>query len=113
MLSRENRLSREKEISWVYRNGQSYQGQFVNLKVLKNKLSMSRFCFVISNKVAPRAVRRNRVKRQFREIIRLQLGKIKSGIDCLIMAKRGITGLEYRQMEEEIIKLLQKAHLFD
>lgn len=113
MLPKENRLTKEKEIGQVYQNGQNFHGQFIGLKVLKNKLLISRFCFVVSNKIAPKAVRRNRIKRQLREIIRLKLGRIKPGTDCLIIAKKGVTELEYKQMEEEMIGLLKKARLLN
>lgn len=111
MLTKNYRLRKKKEISQVYKYGRNFFSQFIGLKVLNNKLLTSRFCFVVSNKIVPKAVRRNKIKRQLREIIRLKLKKIKSGADCLIIAKKGINELEYKQKEEEIISLLKKAHL--
>jgi len=46
-----------------------------------------------------------------REIIRLNLDKIKKGVDIVITARPGATGLEYEETEREIVFILKRTGL--
>jgi len=111
MLAKENRLVKTKDFEDVFKRGKFFAEDFINLKVANNNLDISRFGFIVGLKVSKKAVRRNRVKRQIREIIRLRLDKIKKGFDVIIMAKPEIVGRSYKEIERVVDNILIKSKL--
>ena len=69
-------LKNEKEFSIIYQKGQKKHTKYVIIIFLKNKLNEKRFGFVASKKTG-NAVKRNRIKRLFREVVRLNYNKFK------------------------------------
>jgi len=67
--------------------------------------------FVVSTKIDKRAVVRNRLKRQMREVVRLLLkdNKLKVGYFVLVMAKKEMVGKEYKDIEKSVGELLAKC----
>lgn len=107
MLKKENRLRHTKDIENVWKNGKTIAGKLVFLKIIKNKKNISRFGFIVSSKISKKAVIRNKIKRQLREIIRHNLDKIKTGIDVTIIAKQEIINKEYQEIKNDFENLLQ------
>lgn len=112
MLPRENRLKKKKDFERVFKIGKGCGGPFLFLKFYNNNLKVSRFGFVVSAKVSKKAVTRNKIKRQLREIIRLKLVKIKTGYDFIILTNPGIVKKDYREIDKAITDIFQKANLF-
>lgn len=69
--------------------------------------------FVVGLKVSKKAVVRNRIKRQMREIVRLLLkeDKIKSGFMLAIIAKPDAVDKDYGNLEKSILGILGKSYL--
>lgn len=109
MLRQENRLRRKRDVDNVFKKGKTIAGKLIFLKIIKNNLNNSRFGFVISTKISKKAVIRNKIKRQLREIIRKNLPNIKPGFDVLIIAKPEIIDKKYQDIKEEVERLLNKA----
>jgi ribonuclease P protein component len=68
----------------------------------------SRFAVTVGLKVYPKAVKRNRLRRQIYEIIRLNLSLLKNPVDMMISTKPPITRLTSEQTKKIIITLLKK-----
>lgn len=112
MLPKENRLERYQEIERIKKEGKLYQSSLFGLIVLARPESKnSRFCFIVSLKVARRATRRNRTKRLFAEAIKSWLAKISPGFDLIFLGKKAIIDRELVQIKEEMGKALAKAGL--
>lgn len=112
MLARGFRLTRFTDFNSIFEKGLVQRSPFFSLRFLENNLFVSRFGIVISTKIDKRAVYRNYLKRQIREIIRLNLNKIKKGFDIvLIVNKKEILKLNYNELQKEILKFLEKANL--
>ncbi len=94
MLSRKNRLVKEKDYKNLYRRSPKIKGKFVSLRYLKNNLDVSRFGFIVSNKTVPKATDRNLFKRKFRVIIGEELNRIKPGFDVIIKLERAPQGIK-------------------
>ena len=69
--------------------------------------------FIVGKKVHKGAVKRNRLKRQMREVVRLLLkgGRLKSGYMIAIMAKGNALGKDYKEIEASVKSLLGKARV--
>ena len=79
------------------------------LKLLKNDLKVSRFSFVVGQKVSKRANIRNRTKRKMRAVIKKELVKIKPGLDIVLVAISLPGGKNGHETERTVKLLLQKS----
>ncbi len=80
------------------------------LAFLPNDLGHSRVGFVVSKRLGG-AVQRNRIKRQMREAIRLQLAALKPGFDLVFIARQPIKEMPYAEMAQGLRNLLKSAGL--
>jgi len=108
MFSQENRLRHEKDIKALFLKGKSAFGVLVSVKFYPNRLGVARFAVVIGTKVAKRAVVRNRLRRQVREIIKKYLAEMKPGYDVALLIKKEAIGKKSRQIEEELVATLKR-----
>jgi len=111
MLPKINRLTKKKDFDVVFKNGESIKSDFLIFKVLKNNLQESRFGFVVSKKVSPKAVVRNKVKRILREVVFSQLENIKKPADIIIITLPQIKKKEFLEIEKTIINSFKKLKL--
>jgi ribonuclease P protein component len=86
MLTIAHRFHGHGSLRYVYKNGNAIRSRLITLKYVTNPhRDHSRFAVVISKKVLKSAVRRNRVRRRLYEVIRLELPKLKSASDIVVM----------------------------
>lgn len=125
MLPKENRLTKIRDFNLLFKHGVYISGQFLDLKLLKlakipdyfpkkedstvfkNQLLIG---ISVGMKVSKKAVLRNKIKRQIREILRLSLQKneIIPGYYLLFIVKKEAVGKEYNELEKEIRGLIGK-----
>lgn len=115
MLNRWQVIVKKDDYDLVYRLGRETSCDMIKLKARNNGQKISRFGIIVSLKFSGLAVKRNRVKRQIREIIRKNAAKIKSGYDLVFFAQKiaGKTDFKSEEIEKALIKTLEKARLFD
>ena len=111
MLPRENRLKKEEDFKKIFKKGRGFTNNLFVLKIVKNNLDISRFAFVISKKISKKATIRNRIKRRLDNVIRADLPKIKKGWDGIIIVLPGAEIKDFKEIEEDINQLLEKARL--
>lgn len=111
MLAKANRLRKERDIKRLWKFGASYYSPWLALRKLRNEKGTTRFGIIVSNKIVKESTRRNKIKRRLREIVRLNLTKIKPGFDCLLIARPLIVGQKYIDIKREVNILLKRANL--
>ena len=79
--------------------------------MIKNSLPESRFTVVVGLKVSKSAVKRNRVKRQYREILRLRMTEVTPGYDVMVLISKSALELTYEEKEKGFVRVLKKAGL--
>ena len=109
MLPKENRLKKKKDFENVFKNGHGCKDGFLYLKIVKNSLEPSRFGFVVSTKFSKSAVKRNKVKRWFRELTRTNIQDIEKGLDCVVVIIPGFKVKNFQEAENLAGKLFNKA----
>lgn len=68
----------------------------------KNDLGRNRLGVTVTKKTAPRAVVRNRIKRQAREFFRLNVQSWPQGLDLLFIARQGAARLTGPQLRDDL-----------
>ena len=111
MLATPYRLQKERDFQRVYGFGRSFFTNDLNLKFTRNNSQKSRFGFVINHKITNKATKRNKLKRQFREIVRKKISQIKNGFDIVFIAKKIILNKTFQEKEEILKTLLERAKL--
>lgn len=125
MLPKNNRLTKIRDFNLLFKHGIYLSGQFLDLKLLKlNKIldylpkkedpeiffQQLRLGISVGIKISKKAVVRNKLKRQIREVLRLSLQKkeLIPGYYLLFIAKKEAVGKEYNELEREVRGLLNK-----
>jgi len=111
MLPELNRLRLRKDFEVVKTKGKNFQGGLFGLLVYPTRGKTSRFGFIISTKISPRATQRNRVRRQLREVVRKLLPQLAGGFDVVFLGKRALLGQDLTKVKTETEKLFSKAGL--
>ncbi|WP_283401003.1 ribonuclease P protein component [Desulfurobacterium pacificum] len=107
-FKKHERLRKQKEFERVFKEGRSYGGNAVAFYFAESEAGFPRAGFIASKKISKKAVIRNRAKRLMREVFRLNKHKLKP-VDIIFIARKGIVGRKLQEVEEDFLKLAQKA----
>ena len=111
MFANEDRLRKDTDVSHVLKSKKGVFDPICGVKFFPNGLPNSRFAIVVGTRVHKSAVRRNHLRRQYREILRAHLGEIAKGFDILLITSKPALELEYADKEARILRVLAKARL--
>lgn len=123
MLQEKNRLKKKRDIEIVLKNGKFLGGALVTMKYWKIAVEQYpkrgysvddlKIGFVVGLKVSKKAVIRNRLKRQMREVIRLGIKEntLPVGYMILFFAKKEMIDQSYDLIAKDIEGLLRRARL--
>lgn len=111
MLPNKNRLKKAKDFENVFKKGNGFKENFLICKVSSNGSDVSRFGFIISQKVSKKANVRNKLKRRLRELVKLKLTNIKKGVDGVLICQSGLEKLDFNRIEEVVDRLFKKARI--
>lgn len=104
-------LSKKKDFERVAKSGRPFFARELGFKIIKNNLDKNRYGIVVNLKVDKRAVVRNKIRRQIKEIIRLNNENIKQGFDIMVLTRENIKDLKYKEIEEKLLNLFKKSKL--
>lgn len=113
MLPQTYRLPLKTELKRLKQNGQIFQGKFFGLLLTqgKDKEKTSRFGVIVSNKVAKKAVTRNKIRRLLSETLLNFYPQISKNHEGVFLAKKTAGVADYSQIKKDIELLLQKTKL--
>ena len=112
MLPRSNRLTRSADIQQVLRQGTCLGSPQLRVCAQAQPAPVtSRIACVVGKKVSKSAVKRNRLKRQIREAVRLLLkeGRVSSGNMIVLMAKPDMLEATYAEIADDVSSLFSRA----
>lgn len=112
MLASINRLKSGESFERVKRLGKLFQTEDLGIVIFRRgDTKPSKFGFVVSTKIAKKAVDRNRIKRVLSEIVRLNLDKFPSGLDVLFLVKKSIFLKTMEKIRDQIEIFISKNKL--
>lgn len=111
MLQKQNRLTKKKDYDNVIKNGRIFNTPLFRLRTIKNNLGLTRVGIITSLKISKKSTVRNRLRRQVREVFRLNIDKIHPGYDVVITISGSMTGKKYPEIREEVLKALKTIKL--
>jgi ribonuclease P protein component len=100
-------LKSNNEFKRVFLSGDKRIGKYVILYFLPIERNINRYG-IITKKYIGNAVKRNRIKRILREILRNKYSNLLSGYDIVILARKNIINASFKEIEEDIVKLINK-----
>lgn len=112
MLKKTNRITKDKEFDRAFKTGQSFYTKIFGIKAANNDLAAVRLGILVSTKVSKKAVIRNKLKRQIREIIQKELPNLKTGKDLVIIVFSEILDKDFVEIKEMIVGALRKLKLY-
>ncbi len=108
MISKKFRLTKKDNIANILKADTSRILPLLVVKFRKNNAENCKFSVIVSKKILNKASKRNRLRRQIYEAIRLnndcQLHN--SHKDSAILVKKNLAGKKYRDIEQQIKSIL-------
>lgn len=108
MLAKKFHFTAQRSLRQEFR---SYRSRHFIFRERSSDLPFSRFGVVIGKSVEKKATGRNKIKRIIFDFVRLKKIYLRPGRDVLIVALSGVAGLDKKEIQVELAKLLdsQKA----
>ena len=103
------RIRKNQEFSSVYQTGKSYANKYFVMYVSKNDLGINRLGVSVSKKVG-NSVIRHRLKRLIKESFRLHEDMFNSGLNIVVIVRKGADALNYHEVTSALIHLMKLHH---
>ena len=110
MLPKQNRLKKNKQFTYIYKNGQTKHANKLSLSYIKTKFQPFKVGCTVSKKIG-NSVTRSRVKRLLREATRIELNNFNKSYNYIFIAREGIDQENLNSIRKTIVSLLEKAGL--
>lgn len=105
MIAKKYRIPRV-NIAYILEKGDEKRSRLFIIKYKKNTKKFCRYRVIISKKLADKAIKRNRLRRQIYEIIRLNLidqpAEIKENLDLIFIPKKIILKIAFKEIENDL-----------
>jgi len=112
MLTHQFKITKKSDIEKLARTGRRLGSVFFILKFKPNSLVNSRWVIIVSAKVSKKAVQRNRLRRQVREIIRTQIlptDTLKA--DFMLVVKDNAVDQSFLALKTDLLSLYNKIQI--
>jgi len=108
MLSKQNRLRKNKEFKYVFNRGSKVYSKYMGLFYVTTKFKPFKAGFSISNKIGNSVVR-HRIKRRMANAVREIMGTINPNYNYIILARPGVEELDYKGVKKDLQYLFDKV----
>ena len=99
-------LKNNRDFVNVYTSGRSYANKYLVIYTLKNNTDRNRLGISVSKKVGNSVVR-HRIKRLVKESYRLHEKMFNSGLDIVVIARKGSDACDFAGIESALLHLMK------
>ena len=99
-------LKSNQDFGNVYKSGRSYANKYLVIYTSKNGTDRNRLGISVSKKVGNSVVR-HRIKRLVKESYRLHEKMFNSGLDIVVIARKGSDACDYAGIESALLHLMK------
>ena len=103
-------LKKNSDFRRLYAKGKSAATPYLVVYCRPNRLGVNRMGYTVSTKLG-HAVVRNRVRRRFREIVRLNSAALSQGWDVILVARGRAVEAPYRKLDAAFLGACEKLGL--
>lgn len=111
-MSKIETLKSNMEFNRVYSKGKNFWNRNLILYVRKSDSKNTRVGYSITKKVG-NAVVRNKVRRRLKEIHRLYTNNIKVGYELIIIPKKNVVDISYKELESAVLHIFKLAGMIE
>lgn len=104
-----NIVKDSKDFEIAIHKGKLYKNQLYNVYVLKNENVNYRFGISVGKKISTKAVIRNKLKRQLKNIIDKYQNLYQNHQDYIIIMKRSCLDKSYQELEKSFLDIINKV----
>ncbi|PCI25513.1 ribonuclease P protein component [Candidatus Peregrinibacteria bacterium] len=97
------------EIKRVLKRGKRFSSSFFTCVFFPNKRKKFRAAFIVSKKISKLSVKRNAIRRRFREAIRLEQKNIP--YDCIFFPKENTQNIPFLQLQDMATQFFDSTSL--
>lgn len=108
-FDRKKRLVRKSDFDRAFREGSRARGSILVVVARPNEEGHTRLGLSIGKSIWKSAVKRNRVRRVFRESFRLSYGDLPVGVDLVLIAAAPKLEPKLEETRRELVQLAKKA----
>lgn len=109
-MKKKYRLRKRRDFSKTYRRGKSSANRTLVLVYRRNGLSVSRLGISVNKKFG-NAVKRNKIKRQLKEIYRSNIDDVKPGYDLIFIVRVNAQDKSFWELKKSLESLLKRVKL--
>jgi len=109
MFSRDFSLKNEKEIKNIYKKGNSVFDSVCGIKFIESSGENPRFAIVVGKKVSKLAVDRNKIRRQYKAILKEFLPNFSKNADIILIVSKPSLEMSFNDKKERLEKVLKKG----
>ena len=103
-----NVLKKSQDFEKIIKNNKSYKSKYFFIYIEKHEENNYHFGLSVGKKIG-NAVRRNKVKRQLREII--SKNDYQKNFDCIIIVRREVNNTDFSEMKLELNEIFKKLKI--
>ena len=103
-----NIIKRSEDFEKIIKNNKSIKSKYFYLYINKRENNVYRFGLSVGKKIG-NAVRRNKVKRQIKEII--HENDYQNNFDCIIIVRREINGANFSEIKEDLNEIFKNQNI--
>lgn len=109
-MKKQFRLSLKRDFKNVFDNGRTVSLAELVLKFYPNKLKFPRIAIIISKKVAPKATKRNLIKRRIKAILQPTINNLPN-FDLIFITKPELAKKDFAELKDIITGLIKKSKI--